>query len=190
MTPARVRRTPDAPFTVLRFWFDEAGPRRWFRSDATFDAEIDARFSGFHEAAVDGLLEPWAATAPGALALILLLDQFSRNIHRGDARAYAADDAARRIADAAIARRFDRAAKREAQAFFYLPFMHSEAREDQARSVALFKALLPASSNYRFALGHRRIVERFGRFPHRNAILGRTSTEAEIAFLRDGRFGG
>lgn len=183
-----MKRSPGAAADIVRFWFVESGPKKWFRGGPKFDAEIRARFSGHHAAAAAGLLEAWRVTPAGALALLLILDQFSRNMFRRDARAFATDAYSRMIAGGAIARRFDKVAPAERRAFFYLPFMHSEILADQQRSVALFTALMPASSNLRFAIEHAEIVERFGRFPHRNAVLGRSSTPAEIDFLAHGGF--
>jgi uncharacterized protein (DUF924 family) len=190
MSAERIKRSPSAVADILRFWFAEAGKRKWFRGGEAFDAEIRARFSDHHAAAAAGLLEPWRATPLGALALVLLLDQFSRNLYRKDARAFAADPYSRLVADGAIRRRFDKIAPVEARPFFYLPFMHSERLFDQRRSVALYKAISPASPNLPFAIDHARIIERFGRFPHRNAALRRQSTDAELAFLKHGGFRG
>jgi uncharacterized protein (DUF924 family) len=186
----RVRRTSSVAAEIVNFWFVESGRRQWFAGGPAFDAVIRRRFSAHHAAAASGLLEAWRTTPNGALALILLLDQFSRNLFRRDARAYAADAYCRRIAETAIARRFDMVAPRAARPFFYLPFMHSERLEDQEKSAALFTARLPASDNLRYALHHRAIIRRFGRFPHRNAVLGRVSTSAERAYLRQGGFRG
>ena len=188
MNAAAVRRISGAARAVLDFWFVESGRKKWFRGGPAFDADIRARFSGHHAAAAAGLLDPWRATPTGALALILILDQFSRNMFRRDARAFAQDARCRDIAGEAIARRFDKIATDEAKAFFYLPFMHSEDVRDQRRSVALFKAQLPASGNLAFAIEHAAIVARFGRFPHRNEALGRSSSPEEIAFLNQGGF--
>ncbi|NWG91420.1 MAG: DUF924 domain-containing protein [Parvularculaceae bacterium] len=190
MSAERVKRSPSAAADILRFWFAEAGKKKWFRGGPDFDAEIRARFSDHHAAAAAGLLEPWRTTPAGALALVITLDQFSRNLFRKDARAFAADPYCRLVADGAIRRRFDRAASVEARPFFYLPFMHSERLDDQRRSVALFKAISPASPNIPYAIEHARIIERFGRFPHRNDVLGRTSSPAEIAYLKHGGFRG
>lgn len=188
MDAAAVRRDPGAARAVLDFWFAEARRKKWFRGGPHFDADIRRRFSAHHAAASTGRLDPWRATPAGALALILILDQFSRNIFRRDARAFAQDARCRDIAGEAIARRFDKIAPDEAKAFFYLPFMHSEDLRDQRRSVALFKAQLPASGNLAYAIEHAAIVARFGRFPHRNEALGRSSTPEEIAFLKQGGF--
>lgn len=183
-----MKRSPGAARDIIDFWFVEAGRRKWFSGGPTFDAQIRARFAGHHAAAAAGLLDAWRATPDGALALLLVLDQFSRNMFRRDARAFAADPLARMIASGAIARRFDKIAPAEARAFFYLPFMHSEILADQVRCVALFRATMPASSNLSYAIGHAAIIRRFGRFPHRNAYVGRRSTAAEIAYLRNGGF--
>jgi uncharacterized protein (DUF924 family) len=121
---------------------------------------------------------------------VLLHDQLSRNLHRASPRAYAQGERARAVANEAIRRRFDMIASTEARPFFYLPFMHSEDLRDQERSVALYTARLPAASNLWYARHHRAIIRRFGRFPHRNSVLGRASTPEEVAFLRQGGFGG
>ncbi|MEK7266259.1 MAG: DUF924 family protein [Pseudomonadota bacterium] len=188
--PESVKRCASAAVDVVRFWFVQSGRKKWFRGGPSFDAEIVARFSGHHRAAAAGLLDHWRATPTGALALLLILDQFSRNMFRRDARAFASDPYARLIASGAIERRFDKIAAPDARAFFYLPFMHSENLGDQHRSVALFKATMPGSSNLPFAVEHCEIIERFGRFPHRNRALGRTSYADEIAYLAHGGFKG
>ncbi len=183
-------RTPDAlasPADVIAFWQD-AGPKRWFKPDAGFDAEFRARFLVAHEAAARGELGGWPATAEGALALLLLLDQFPRNAFRGTARVYATDALAREVADAALRAGHDAALEPALRQFFYLPFMHSEDLRDQDRCVALNDA--QGGESLRWALHHRDVVRRFGRFPHRNAVLGRTSTAEEEQFLADGGFRG
>jgi len=176
-----------SPQQVVRFW-EQAGPQRWFRRDAGFDAQFRDRFLALHEAAATGALDPWLASADGALALVLLLDQFPRNAFRGTARVYATDARARAAADSAIRAGFDRMVPPALRQFFYLPFMHSEQLEDLERCVRLNEPL--GGEPLRFALHHRDIVARFGRFPHRNAILGRTSTPDEDRFLAEGGFGG
>jgi len=186
--PEQVKRSASAAKDVVRFWFDESGPRKWFLGGPAFDAEIRERFHAHHAAASTGLLDHWRAAPAGALALLLILDQFSRNMFRRDARAFATDPFARMIAADAINRRFDKSAPADARAFFYLPFMHSEALADQHRSVALFKATMAASSNMRYAIEHCEIVARFGRFPHRNETLRRRSTPEEIQYLKNGGF--
>jgi uncharacterized protein (DUF924 family) len=170
---------------VLRFWFDaDLGARRevWFEQDAAFDATC-ARFSDARDMAKLGGLDHWADTPRGALALIILLDQFSRNLHRGSAEAFAADRKALTIAWAAIAGGFDRAVPPVARGFFYLPFEHSEDAADQAQSVRLFDPM--GGEDARYASLHRDVISRFGRFPQRNAALGRVGTAAEAAYLAD-----
>ena len=175
------------PQHLLRFW-QEAGPGRWFRSDPDFDADFCARFGAAHDAAASGQLDPWLASAEGALALVLLLDQFPRNVFRGTPRVYATDAKARAAADAAIGAGFDRCVPPDLRQFFYLPFMHSERLADLERCVALNEAL--GGEPLRYAGHHRDIVARFGRFPHRNAILGRPGTPEEEQFLAEGGFSG
>ncbi len=166
--------------TVLTFW-REAGPNRWFAKDPDFDRQFRERFLSQHEAAVRGELAHWLTTADSALALILLLDQFPRNAFRNTPRMYDTDALARDIAETAIAVGYDREVDAAVQFFFYLPFGHSEQLADQDRSVALARRLgEPVLSH---AEHHRDIIRRFGRFPHRNAILERTSTTAEHTFL-------
>jgi uncharacterized protein (DUF924 family) len=172
---------------VVDFW-REAGAERWFAKDADFDRRFHARFLSLHEAAARGELAGWQATPEGALALLLLLDQFPRNAFRGAPRMYASDATARKIADAAIASGHDRAVDAALQAFFYLPLGHSENLADQERSVALNRRLGEPSLSH--AERHRDIVRRFGRFPHRNPILGRSTTPQEREFLDAGGFAG
>lgn len=173
---------------VLSFW-REAGPDRWYKKDETFDAQIRERFLNTYRAAAAGSLRTWADTAEGALALVIVLDQFPRNLFRGSAEAYATDPLARRIADAAIAKGFDKAIAGDERQFFYMPLMHSESLADQERCVALIRAA-KLDSNISYAEQHADIIRRFGRFPHRNAILGRATTAAEQAFLDAGGFAG
>ena len=173
---------------VLAFW-RAAGPKKWFTKSAAFDAEIAARFLPTYEAAADGKLLGWEASADGALALLIVLDQFPRNMFRGSARAFAADTIAREIADRAIARGFDQKVKSEERSFFYLPFEHSEKLADQERCVALARATGDADT-LKWAELHADIIRRFGRFPHRNAVLGRATTAAEQEFLDSGGFSG
>jgi uncharacterized protein (DUF924 family) len=175
------------PQDVVRFWHD-AGEKRWFRHDEAFDAQFRERFLAAHEAAAAGSLDHWLASAEGALALVLLLDQFPRNAFRGTPRMYATDAKARASADLAIRAGFDRMVPQDLRQFFYLPFMHSEQLEDLERCVTLNEPV--GGESLRYARHHRDIVARFGRFPHRNATLGRPSTADEEAFLREGGFGG
>jgi uncharacterized protein (DUF924 family) len=172
---------------VVRFWI-EAGPQRWFRKDEAFDALFRDRFMSAHEAAAAGELDIWAQHAQGALALAILLDQFPRNAFRGSARMYATDAKAREVARQAVASGLDGQVDPQLRQFFYLPFMHSEELADQHRCVALNEPL--GGEPARYARHHREIIERFGRFPHRNALLGRTSTPEELRFIEEGGFAG
>ncbi len=173
---------------IHTFWFEEAKPEQWFVRDPAFDKIICERFNAAHQAACDGRLDDWRSDPRDALALILLLDQFSRNIYRDDARAFAQDALALELAKQALGRGFDQQRPDKEKDFFYMPFMHSENLAAQEQSVALFKAKLPASDNLRYAIEHHEIIARFGRFPHRNKLLGRQSTPEEIAFLGAGGF--
>jgi uncharacterized protein (DUF924 family) len=176
------------PGDVVAYW-RSAGPDKWFKKDEAFDREISERFSALHAEAAAGRKDSWAGNAEGALALILVLDQFSRNIFRGRPQAFAQDDKARAIADAALAAGFDREAPPELRSFFYLPLMHSESIFDQERCVALCHGL-PERGTLPYARDHEKIIRRFGRFPHRNLILGRHTTPAERLFLEGGGFAG
>ena len=177
------------PQEVVAFWRD-AGRERWFTKDEAFDALCRERFLPTYEAAARGDLNDWELVPDGALAVVLLLDQFPRNMFRGTRRAYATDPAAVLAAERAIERGFDRTVEPALRRFFYLPFMHSEELADQERSVALNEALGDADS-IKWARHHRDIIAKFGRFPHRNAILGRESTAEEQALLaEEGAFKG
>jgi uncharacterized protein (DUF924 family) len=177
----------DASAALVAFWRD-AGPKLWFAKDAAFDTRFRDRFLPLHEAAARGALSEWSGTAEGALALVLLLDQFPRNAFRGTPRMYATDELARRIAHAAIEAGHDRAVEPQLSLFFYLPFGHSENVVDQERSVTLTGRL--GQPNLAHAERHRDIIRRFGRFPHRNLILGRAMTEAEQRYLDEGGYAG
>lgn len=177
--------TPDE---VVAFW-REAGPERWFKPDAGFDEICRERFLLTCEAAAQGDLNAWELTPEGALAAILLLDQFPRNLFRGTRRAYATDPTALLATERAIERGHDAEVEPALRRFFYLPFMHAEALRHQDRSVTL-NAALGDEDSLKWARHHRDIVARFGRFPHRNAILGRESTEEETAFLKESGFRG
>jgi uncharacterized protein (DUF924 family) len=173
---------------VLDFW-REAGPDKWFSNELAFDETCRRRFLTTYEAAARGALAEWELAPQGALTLLILLDQFPRNMFRGTRRVYATDPAALLTAERVIERGFDQAVEPELRRFFYLPFMHSEELPHQERSVALNEAL--GEEDSRWARHHRDIVARFGRFPHRNPILGRESTADERAFLaEEGAFAG
>lgn len=175
------------PSDVVAFW-SEAGPSRWFAKDETFDICFRNTFMNAHEAACRHELDHWQRTPGGALALVLLLDQFPRNAFRGTPRMYASDAAALRLAQGAIAAGHDRHIDADLRLFLYLPFAHSEQLAQQERSVALCREL--GEENLAHARGHRDIVKRFGRFPHRNVILGRETTDDEQRFLDAGGYAG
>ncbi|RYF38439.1 MAG: DUF924 family protein [Comamonadaceae bacterium] len=172
---------------VTAFW-REAGPSRWFKKDADFDADFRERFLAAHEEAARGAFEGWAESAEGTLALLILLDQFPRNAFRGTARMFATDGQALAIARRAVEGGLDQQVELALRNFIYLPFMHSEALADQERAVELTQPLGPEP--YRFAILHRDIIACFGRFPHRNALLGRATTAGEQRFLDEGGFAG
>ena len=172
---------------VVAFW-RAAGPKRWFEKDTAFDDDIRRRFLTAHETAAGGRLTDWEASAEGALALVILLDQFPRNMFRGQARAFATDPLAQAIASRAILNGFDGAFP-DLRGFFYLPFEHSEILADQEKATAFFRANGDADG-VKWAELHADIIRRFGHFPHRNAVLGRVSTPEEQAFLDGGGFSG
>jgi uncharacterized protein (DUF924 family) len=173
---------------IVSFW-REAGPGRWFEKDSAFDKEIVDRFLVTHETAAAGKLSDWEQTAQGTLALLILLDQFPRNMFRGDARTFATDALARAVAAGGIVRGFDAQVPAAMRGFFYLPFEHSEDLADQERGIAFYKASGDADG-LKWAEIHADIIRRFGRFPHRNGVLGRTTTAEEQAFLDSGGFAG
>ncbi len=174
---------------ILHFWFQgEAADRRWFAKDEAFDAEVRSRYGELIEEGIAGRLSGWKACAGDCLALIVLLDQLPRNAWRGSPRAFAGDAVALEAAREAIALGHDGAMCPAEKMFAYLPFEHSESLADQELACELMRSLegFPETADaYRYALAHRGIIERFGRFPHRNAILGRASTPEELAFLRE-----
>lgn len=188
MTIFRAPQSVD-PRPIVGFW-RAAGPGRWFAKSELFDAEVGRRLGSLHYWAAAGMLDHLATqSAQGALALIILLDQVPRNMFRGTARAFATDGHAREIACYALARGFDRRVPKLLRGFFYLPFMHSEDVGDQELCVALYEELKdPLGLEY--AEVHLDIIRRFGRFPHRNAALGRETTMAEEQFLIQGGFAG
>lgn len=177
---------------VIAFWL-ESGPNKWFAHDEAFDAQIRTRFEALHFSASRGEHADWAQTPMGALALLILVDQFPRNMWRGSAHAYATDPLARAVAEAAVDQGLDQAVEPALRPFFYLPFEHSERLQDQDRAVKLCEALCDAAGDadtLRWAKVHRDIVARFGRFPHRNAAMGRKTTAEEQEFLDEGGFAG
>ena len=177
-----------APQDIISFW-TEAGPELWFTQNPEFDSRVRWNYFGAHQSAAYGNLDAWAEDAEGALALILLLDQFPRNIFRGLARAFGADAKALDVAYKAISRGFDKAFELPLRRFFYLPAMHSEDLRDQ--DFCLHEcAACEDEEGVKFAQIHRDIIARFGRFPHRNPLLGRETTPEERAFLDAGGFSG
>jgi uncharacterized protein (DUF924 family) len=173
---------------VLTFW-RSAGDERWYKRDEAFDASVRERFLALWHKAVAGELSSWETTDDGALALVILLDQFPRNMFRGDPKAFSSDAQALAVAHRALARGADKRIEAPLLQFLYLPFMHSEDLADQSRCVDLFRTTAD-TENLRYAEEHADIVRRFGRFPHRNRVLGRTTTPEEQAFLDGGGFSG
>jgi uncharacterized protein (DUF924 family) len=169
---------------IVQFWFEELTPEDWYRKDPSIDAQIRTRFGGIYDTLKSDVPEIWLSTPRGCLATILVLDQFPRNMFRDDTRAFATDARALALAKRAIAKGVDMRLTPDQRAFIYMPFQHSEDRADQARSIELFTAL-GNKLNLDFAVRHKEIIDRFGRFPHRNATLGRASTEEETAFLKE-----
>jgi uncharacterized protein (DUF924 family) len=176
------------PADVLAFW-RAAGPDKWFEKDDAFDNEIRDHFLDTYTAAAGGRLAAWEEDPESALALVIVLDQFPRNMFRGYARTYAADPLARAVTERAIARAFDQRFPPVERRFFYLPHEHSENLADQERGVALNRAA-GDEEGIKYAEIHADIIRRFGRFPHRNRVLGRTTTPEEQAFLDAGGFAG
>lgn len=175
---------------IVTFWFSARVRPLWYASTAAFDAELSERFLPVWQAACAGALDDWEDSAEGALALVICLDQFPLNMFRGQPESFSSEAASRAVAGRAIARGLDQSLDAAQQAFLYLPYMHSEALADQERGLALFRAA-GLKDNLKFAEHHCDLVRRFGRFPHRNAILGRENTPQEAAYLAsDGAFHG
>lgn len=171
---------------VIDFWFSDDVKKRWFASTPAFDRELRERFHGLWEQARGGELDQWMESAEGCLALVIILDQFPLNMFRGEAESFSTEARSREVARVALERGFDQELSTEQKAFVYMPFMHSEDLADQERSLQLFDQ--PGlESNFRFARHHHEIVREFGRFPHRNEILGRESSAAEIEYLNSKR---
>jgi len=168
--------------SVLQFWFEETSPAQWWKVDLEFDRVIVERFSELHGRATRSELFEWRAEPRGRLAEIIVLDQFSRHVYRGDARAWANDTLALALAQETVAAKADLTLPPEQRVFMYMPYMHSESRVIHEVAERLFKERAP-ESNYDFELRHKVIIDRFGRYPHRNAMLSRQSTEEELAFL-------
>jgi uncharacterized protein (DUF924 family) len=172
---------------VLRFWLEEHGEADWYRQDDALDAEIRERFEGLWQEA--HRLSPWCCSPRGTLAFLILTDQFPRNMFRGEARAFATDPLAQRVAKRACGMGLDLQVEGPGRQFFYLPLEHSESLADQARAVRLIHMRMDAPETLLHARAHRGVIRRFGRFPHRNAALGRESSAAEAAFMEGGGYG-
>lgn len=168
---------------VIDFWFSELEPKMWWIKDSEFDANIERRFGRVHRQAMDGELYEWRTSPLGALAEVLVLDQFSRNIFRDKPEAFACDSQALVLAQVAVENQFDEKLSVVERSFLYMPYMHSESKLIHEQAITLFTKL-GNKDNLRFEQRHKDIVDRFGRYPHRNKILGRESTEEEIEFLK------
>jgi len=169
------------PEQLNEFWFSERVTKLWYHSTPEFDAEVEQQFSAMYQAACDGRLDDWQATAQGCLALILLFDQYPLNVFRNDKKSFATASNAIKTAEQCINKGFNQTLTKAQQSFTAIPFMHSENNEHQALSVKLYKNI--SVDNLKYARHHFEIVEKFGRFPHRNKILGRESSPEEIAYL-------
>ncbi|TNE62102.1 MAG: DUF924 domain-containing protein [Alphaproteobacteria bacterium] len=169
---------------ILYFWFTEIDAASWFRKDARFDALLTRRFMATYETAAAGELAAWRNSPRGRLAEIIVLDQFPRNMFRDSPRAFAADPMALALAQEAVRAGADKALLPGWRAFLYMPYMHSESRKVHEDSITLFGSAPELAENLKFAHAHKDIVDRFGRYPHRNAVLGRQSTAEETAFLK------
>lgn len=180
----------DTPEAILAFWLDEVGPHRWFEADPALDAGMRRRFEALWREAAAGRLDGWIVQPRPALALVILLDQMPRNMFRGTARAFATDARARATAKRAIGLRHDRVTPEPARQFFYMPLMHSEGLPDQDRCVRLIALSMPATGRETLdhARRHREVIRRFGRFPSRNAALGRRDTPEERAYRQAGGY--
>ncbi|MEG9861532.1 MAG: DUF924 family protein [Parvularculales bacterium] len=174
---------------VLNFWVG-AGPERWFSPDETFDAQVKDKFASLYEQAKARYLNAWEENVEGALALVITLDQFPRNMFRDTPQAYESDALALGVAERAIERHFDFEVPDVMRRWFYMPFMHAEDIEIQERCVGYCEQRLDSGETLEYAKGHCDIIRKFGRFPHRNMILGRTSTKGEVEFLEMGGFSG
>ncbi len=180
----------DSKTEILLFWFEETEPKQWFQKNEDFDAHIRGRFLNIYKMARDGLCDGWVADAEGCLALCILLDQFPRNMFRGLSEAFATDAKALLVAKHAVAKGFDQMLPALQRRFLYLPYEHSEDLNDQRKCVVLFERLKDTDpTGYDYAVRHLRVIEQFGRFPHRNIALGRESTAEEETYLASGTSG-
>ncbi|MBE3640504.1 DUF924 family protein [Mangrovicoccus algicola] len=176
---------------VLDFWIEEVGPAGWYRAEDAIDATIRNRFGAAWHMAQAGGLPEWSATPEGTLALLILLDQFPRNMFRGEGRAFSSDAQARAVAKKAVEKGWDLRIPEPQRQFFYLPLMHSECLIDQERCIRLMMERMPetGADNLLHARAHREVIRRFGRFPHRNPDLDRNTTAEEARFLEEGGYG-
>jgi uncharacterized protein (DUF924 family) len=170
--------------SVLQFWFNEITPAQWWKVDSAFDSLVTERFGDIHAQAIRAELYEWRSTAKGRLAEVIVLDQFSRNIYRGTHRAFEADALALALAQEAVLTKADAELKQEERVFLYMPYMHSESKRIHIVAERLFRENAP-KGNHDFELRHKAIIDRFGRYPHRNEMLGRESTSEELAFLKE-----
>ncbi|MDJ0641745.1 MAG: DUF924 family protein [Erythrobacter sp.] len=179
---------PEEARSVLRFWFVDLMPENWFSTSEPIDETIAQRFADLHGRAASGDLDDWTGTPRGTLALIIVLDQFSRNIHRTSGKAFACDEKAQSLAVSAIRKEFDERLGLDERQFLYMPLMHAEDRDLQALALEKYEALARSAQEIvGFARMHHSIIERFGRFPYRNPLLGRESSDGERAFIeKDG----
>lgn len=176
----------DTKQEIIHFWFEETQPQQWFQSNPEYDAVIREHFAVTYEMGKDGLCHDWAVDAEGALALVILLDQFPRHMFRGTREAFATDEKALLFAKQAISKGFDQIMEPVKRGFLYVPFQHSENMSDQNRSAELMGAMKNENpAGYNYAMRHKAVIERFGRFPGRNAVLGRDSTPEELEFLKE-----
>jgi uncharacterized protein (DUF924 family) len=174
---------PDMYQDILKFWFEDIEPKMWWTADAEFDEQIRVRFGGVLEQAARCELFAWRDQPEGRLAEIIVLDQFSRNIHRNTPLAFAQDPIALVLAQEAVAADVHHALSAGKRSFLFLPFMHSESKHIHVRAESLYREYAPPDS-YKYELRHKAIIDRFGRYPHRNEILGRVSSPEEIEFLK------
>lgn len=173
---------PDfTPENLIDFWFSERVSKLWYMSTPEFDLEVEEKFSSLYQAACDGQLKNWKMTAIGCLALIIIFDQYPLNVYRNDKRSFVTENQALEISEYALNEGYDKQLTKSQKSFMYMPFMHSEAISHQQRSLILFKSTDP--EDFKFAQHHHDIIVNYGRFPHRNKILGRESTSDEIEYL-------
>jgi uncharacterized protein (DUF924 family) len=180
----------DTKHEIIHFWFNETEPQLWFQKSEAFDAEVKLRFAATHEMAKEGLCDTWMTDAEGCLALVIVLDQFPRHIFRDQPNSFAADHKALITAKYAISKGYDQILDPTKRGFLYLPFQHSEELREQNRSVELYGKMKDANpTGYQYAVRHQQVIEKFGRFPHRNYILDRDCTPEELEYLAGSRGG-